>query len=311
MDKDIKVRKIVIMVVAATLITSSSIGIFLLARHQRNRKTVAVPQDTSESSGVTNHVHDYVTEIIPATCEDSGCTLYSCACGDAYQTNVVSAKGHSFGEWEIVLDATSEAEGEKEKICTVCGSKSTEAIPKLGAPVHEHTYTAKFITADCSTGGYTRYSCACGAYYDGNVVSARGHSYGSFETTVWPTQTSTGVRQAFCEYCGHCLTETIPKLSIEDAELYENYIDSQITIERLPDGAIDYSYGTVSVTDTRSWGDPPTIHINNNDALHIIYLSRDGNKVEFTLDPIPGYSRWMVIHEDGSFTTSLFGDFND
>lgn len=309
MDKDIKVRKLVIMVIAAALVTSSSIGIFLLAHYQRNRKTVASPQDASESTGVTNHLHDYITKIIPATCEDSGYTLYSCVCGDVYQTDVISANGHSYGEWEIVLDATSEAEGEKEKTCTVCGSKSTEAIPKLEAPVHEHTYTGKFITADCSTGGYTRYTCACGAYYDSNVVPFGTHSYGSFETIVWPTRTSTGTRQAFCEHCGHCLTETIPKLPMDDTELYEKYIDAGIEIRHFVSGWTSYTYKHIGVTDTRTWGDPPTIRITENDGFHVSYFNQEGMKIEYTFSPLEGYFKDLVIQESGSYTFQLFGDF--
>ena len=309
MDKDIKVRKLVIMVIAAALVTSSSIGIFLLAHYLRNSKTVTASQDASKSTGATNHIHDYATEVIPATCEDPGCTLYSCACGDTYQTDVISANGHSYGEWEIALNATTEAEGEKEKTCTVCGSKSTEAIPKLEAPVHEHTYTAKFVTEDCATGGYTRYSCACGAYYDSNVTPFGTHSYGSFETIVWPTRSSTGMRQAFCEYCGHCLTETIPRLPMDDAELYENYIDPGIEIDHLARGTTLYTYKQVGVTDDRTWGDPPTIRITENDGLYVSYLKRDGNKVEYTFSPVEGYFKELFIQEDGSYTFCLFGDF--
>lgn len=311
MDKDMKVRKLVIMVAAAVLIAGSGIGIFLLAHHQGNRQTIAASQDASKSTSATNHVHDYVTKIIPATCEDLGCTLYSCACGDVYQTDIVSANGHSYGEWEIVLDATSEAEGEKEKTCTVCGSKITEEIPKLEAPVHEHSYTAKFVTADCTTGGYTRYSCACGAYYDSNIVSARSHAYGSFETIEWPTQTSTGTRQAFCEYCGHCLTETIPKLSMDDAELYEKYIDAGIEIRHNVRGWTSYTYKHIGVTDMRTWGDPPTIRITENDGFYVSYFNQEGMKIEYTFSPVDGYFKDLVIQESGSYTFQLFGDFND
>lgn len=39
--------------------------------------------------------------------------------------------GHTFGEWTIVKEATETEEGLKERVCTVCGEKETEVIPKL------------------------------------------------------------------------------------------------------------------------------------------------------------------------------------
>ena len=122
---------------------------------------------------------------------------------------------------------------------------------------------------------------------------------------------SYGVRQAICEYCGHCLTETLPKLGKDDAELYEKYVDTCIEIRHNPDGAINYSYNTVSVTDIRDWGEPPSVRLLNTTGLRITYQKQDGSSVEVMLEPIEGYARWMVIQKDGSYTLSLFGDFDD
>ena len=38
---------------------------------------------------------------------------------------------HSWSEWTVIQPATAEAEGLRERTCTVCGEKETEAIPKL------------------------------------------------------------------------------------------------------------------------------------------------------------------------------------
>jgi hypothetical protein len=210
-----------------------------------------------------------------------------------------------------VLEATTEAEGEREKTCVVCGNKITEPIPKLEPPPHIHNYSATVIQPTCQSQGYTRYTCACGHAYNGEFLPAQSHLYGDWTTITPATTSSTGSRSCSCIHCGQTLTEAIPQLSIEDAELYEKYVDTGILIERLPDGAIDYSYGTVSVTDTRSWGEPPSVRILNMTGLRITYQKQDGSPVEVMLEPIEGYARWMVIQKDGSYTLSLFGDFND
>lgn len=63
-------------------------------------------------------------------------TLCSCACGDVYQTNNIPENGHIYGEWNIVAEATTEAEGEKEKACAACGN--TYYSDKT--PVRSHLY---------------------------------------------------------------------------------------------------------------------------------------------------------------------------
>ena len=41
---------------------------------------------------------------------------------------------HTFGEWKVVTEPTTEAEGLKERVCTECGFKETETIAKLDKP---------------------------------------------------------------------------------------------------------------------------------------------------------------------------------
>ncbi|MBR5515255.1 MAG: S-layer homology domain-containing protein, partial [Clostridia bacterium] len=49
-----------------------------------------------------------------------------------------SSKGHTPGEWVITKEATEEAEGERVKKCTVCGTVlETGVIKKLSKPVIE------------------------------------------------------------------------------------------------------------------------------------------------------------------------------
>ncbi len=117
------------------------------------------------------HAHSYTAVVTPPTCTEQGYTTYTCACGDSYVDNYVSATGHTAktitipttctvagmsynvceicgetvgdatvipatghtsGEWEVVLEPTYEADGKKVKKCTVCGDTvEEEIIPML------------------------------------------------------------------------------------------------------------------------------------------------------------------------------------
>ena len=68
------------------------------------------------SSDKTNHWH-------AATCE--------------HTTEVSGKAEHSFGDWTVTKEATEEAEGSRERSCTVCGYTATETIEKLA---HTHKF---------------------------------------------------------------------------------------------------------------------------------------------------------------------------
>ena len=70
------------------------------------------------SSDETDHWH-------AATCE--------------HKDEVINFEEHSFGDWITTKEATEEAEGSREKSCTVCEYTVPEVIEKL-----EHTH--KFAT---------------------------------------------------------------------------------------------------------------------------------------------------------------------
>ena len=74
------------------------------------------------TSDETNHWH-------AATCE--------------HTTQVSGKAEHSFGEWTVTKEATEEAEGSRERTCTVCGYKATEAIEKLA---HTHTFASEWTS---------------------------------------------------------------------------------------------------------------------------------------------------------------------
>ena len=101
-----------------------------------------------------------------ATCEEAGNNAYwSCdrckkyfsdaSCKTEIQQDswVITALGHSFGEWEITKAPTHTEEGEKTRTCSRCGKTEKEPIPAL-----EHEWSGWVSNGD----GTHSHSCSCG-----------------------------------------------------------------------------------------------------------------------------------------------------
>ena len=86
---------------------------------------ILVAQDT-----VAKLDHSYSSDVTAPTCTSVGFTTYTCDCGDSYVDNYVDMSEHSFGEWITVNEPTTSAEGLKERFCSACGERETEAIAK-------------------------------------------------------------------------------------------------------------------------------------------------------------------------------------
>ena len=96
-----------------------------------NESTVSpatnAPVNTTESSteaattSVTDptHEHNYVaSEVVAATCESEGYTVYTCDCGDTYNDDYTEEAEHTYEE--TVIPPTAESEGYTLYMCTVC-----------------------------------------------------------------------------------------------------------------------------------------------------------------------------------------------
>ena len=74
--------------------------------------------------------HEHVKEnIVPATCTESGSKTVVCEdCGETISTEVIPAKGHSFGDWTVTKEATCFEDGEETRTCSVCQAVETRPI---------------------------------------------------------------------------------------------------------------------------------------------------------------------------------------
>ena len=143
------------------------------------------------TSNATDHWH-------AATCE---------------HTKEVSGKAtHTFGEWTVTKAATEEAEGSRERSCTVCGYTATEAIEKLA-------HTHKFATAWTKDETNHWYAATCG--HDITDSKAE-HSFGEWTVIKEATCTKNGERKTTCTICGYEKTEVSGKAEHTFGEYVSN-----------------------------------------------------------------------------------------
>lgn len=98
-------------------------------------------EETFVAGEVLPHVFDQEIAgdeylISDATCTTGAVFYKSCECGLKGEETFMSigSLGHLFGEWTTATEPTVEAEGVKERVCSVCGEKETKSIEKLPAP---------------------------------------------------------------------------------------------------------------------------------------------------------------------------------
>ena len=186
-----------------------------------------------------------------ATCTEDGLTEgKKCSvCNEVLvEQTTISSKGHSYGDWVVVKEATETDKGSKEKTCSVCNNKETQEIPVLG---HVHDFKEKVVAPTCTEKGYTEYTCECGetkkekevaalghkeeivaavaatcttdgstegkvcsvcnkVLVDIQTISALGHSYGEWVVVKESTETEKGYKEKTCSLCNDKQTEELP-----------------------------------------------------------------------------------------------------
>ena len=201
------------------------------------------------------HIHAYTATVIAPTCTEAGYTVHQCTCGDSYRDTVVTALGHSFGQYVSNADATCTKDGTKTAKCLRCDAKSTlaDAGSALGhqwrewqvtveptteaegeqtrtcvhcnatdrqsidqlPPAHVHAYKKKRVAATCTEDGYNLFTCECGDSYREETTKATGHTWSEWTVTKEPTLESTGEKSRACEACDAVETALVEMLQVE------------------------------------------------------------------------------------------------
>ena len=118
---------------------------------------------------------------------------HECECGDKSEAAV-----HTYGEWEVLKEATLEIPGERKRICSVCAYEQIEEFE------HTHTYPNTWTFDET----HHWHECECGDKSEAAV-----HTYGEWKVVKEATELAEGTKERTCSVCEHKETESIAKLA--------------------------------------------------------------------------------------------------
>ena len=142
------------------------------------------------------HIHTYSE----AWTKDETNHWHAATCG--HKDEVIDKAAHTFGDWTITKDPTEEAEGSREKSCTVCGYTVPEVIEKLA-------HTHKFATDWTKDETNHWHASTCGHEV---TEGKEEHTFGDWTITTEATEEAEGSKEKTCTVCGEKATEAIEKL---------------------------------------------------------------------------------------------------
>ncbi|MBR5825539.1 MAG: leucine-rich repeat protein [Clostridia bacterium] len=170
--------------------------------------------------------HSYETSVTAPTCEENGYTTYTCACGDTYTSDEVSAIGHDY-EGVLTTEPTCTEKGVKTFTCKNDASHTyTEEVNALGHT--EESHEAKAPT--CTEIGWDEYvTCSRCDYTTYAEKAALGHkeSEAVKENDVAATCTDGGSYD-MAVYCSICSEELGRETIVVDAL---NHKDTLIQVD--------------------------------------------------------------------------------
>lgn len=177
---------------------------------------------------IEEHVHSYTSTVVPASCENGGFTIYSCACGDSYTADITSALGHSYSD--TVVAPTTEADGYTLHTCVRCGASYKDT------PTHKHNLKETIVKPTCTEGGYTVRSCTrCDFSETVNPTKAKGHSYK--DTVVPPTTKTEGYTEHTCTVCGDSYSDSF----VEPLKVSGTFTIASMNVDGLPNKILGIS----------------------------------------------------------------------
>ncbi len=145
------------------------------------------------------------------TCTKDGYQVVVCSrCGkEQGGKTTLKATGHSWGKWEIDVDAGCETTGTKHRFCTKCNARDNGTIDAKG---HRFDGQLKTVPATCTKDGYTAVICSnCGKEAEGRTtLPALGHDWGAWNFNHDETCEKDGTKYRFCKRCGEREDGTVP-----------------------------------------------------------------------------------------------------
>lgn len=138
-----------------------------------------------------DHKHDFKQTVTAPTCISEGFTTYTCACGESYKKNYVSALEHKPELKNEKKAGCLKGGYTGDEVCTVCGKvfKAGSVILALG----HSTELLNEKAATCVNGGYTGdlVCVRCGDIIEqGKATAATGHKFFGGKCSVCDAQES-------------------------------------------------------------------------------------------------------------------------
>ncbi len=148
-----------------------------------------------------NHVHAFTRTVVPPTCQQSGYSLYRCACGYEYRSEYTPQGAHAYVLTEQTAPTCTEGSTSQFR-CTVCGATASRTDAPLG---HAWSEWNTLIFPTCIDGGRQMRRCARCGLSEEQELAPRGHDVLSPQKSM----TNKDVLEGFCRNCGQ--TVQIPR----------------------------------------------------------------------------------------------------
>ena len=233
-------------------------------------KCTVCPYKATEVIEKLAHTHKFATDWT----KDETNHWHAATCGHEVTDGKVA---HTFGNWTTTKAATEEAEGSRERSCTVCGYTATEAIEKLA-------HTHKFATNWTKDETHHWHAATCG--HTTEVSEKAEHTFGNWTTTKEATEEAEGSKEHVCTVCNYKEVVDIAKIPENfvlipagtfqmgsEAGCYDNVPVVQVTITK------DFYMGKYEVTQAEyekycSYGeDNPSSSYGDGDNYPAYYVS--------------------------------------
>ena len=182
------------------------------------------------------HTHQYTgyTVLTPSTCSSYGEAYMYCAiCGES-KTEAIAKLPHTWGEWEILTEATDHSSGLREHTCLVCGTVEQEEFDPEGTLrprahgdaveelqhllVENGILDRHFVNRDYDWNTEQAVKAAerdAGMEQDGiawpMVINYLRHDFGGWKYTVLPSYDTIGHKERTCSKCGYVEKKDIGK----------------------------------------------------------------------------------------------------
>lgn len=161
--------------------------------------------------------HDYVIEVISATCTTPGRIEFTCSnCGDFYVSSETAALGHDFSV-PTVYPATCTAAGYTLYTCSRAGCGQVWVDPDSYVAGNHDMKAIKTVHATCTEPGYIDKACSECGKKERTVLNALDHFW--IQKSVAPTCTKKGFTKNVCARCE--IYELVPES--ETAAVGHNY----------------------------------------------------------------------------------------